>query len=251
MSFELQCNWLAWFHFITLQQNFIAVGEIDPLNRRHSTDKRPDVVVQGSYTLFSHLIHIAMLSKMHLHLSKILIHFPASSFTEPLQFIAINKCYMYKLETFILNHSNNDNCITLVLWNLLSCSKILQLYNDNKWRNGKLFQKIRWCNFMVLMFSFKKKLILILLSCFAFKISVSLLAEDELVRTQLRSLDVPVQVTQHLHPIQVLPARTLSSMYQQLGKNRHCVQFSLWMRINLIILKSLLTSPCLKMLSIT
>ena len=63
----------------------------------------------------------------------------------------------------------------------------------------------------------------ILLSCFAFNISVSLLAEDELVRTQLRSLDVPVQVTQHLNPIQVLPARTLSSMYQQLGKNDHCV----------------------------
>ncbi|XP_078369919.1 phosphorylase b kinase regulatory subunit alpha, liver isoform-like isoform X2 [Oculina patagonica] len=77
-----------------LKENFIAVGEIDPLNRRHSTDKRPDVVVQ-----------------------------------------------------------------------------------------------------------------------------VSLLAEDELVRTQLRSLDVPVQVTQHVNPIQVLPARTLSSMYQQLGKN--------------------------------
>ena len=29
-------------------QNIIAVGEIDPLNRRHSTDKRPDVVVQGN-----------------------------------------------------------------------------------------------------------------------------------------------------------------------------------------------------------
>lgn len=35
-------------------QNFIAVGEIDPLNRRHSTDKRPDVVVQGTYTVFPH-----------------------------------------------------------------------------------------------------------------------------------------------------------------------------------------------------
>ncbi|XP_020618815.1 phosphorylase b kinase regulatory subunit alpha, liver isoform-like [Orbicella faveolata] len=77
-----------------LKENFIAVGEIDPLNRRHSTDKRPDVVVQ-----------------------------------------------------------------------------------------------------------------------------VSLLAEDELVGTQLRNLDVPVQVTQNVNPIQVLPARTLSSMYQQLGKN--------------------------------
>ena len=136
---------MTWFYFITLQQNFIAVGEIDPLNRRHSTDKRPDVVVQGNYTLFSHLIHIVMLSKMHLHHLKILIHFPACSFTEPLQFIAINKCY--KLATslsckiFILNHSINDNCITLLLWNLLSCSKILQLYNDNKWRNGSYFKR--------------------------------------------------------------------------------------------------------------
>lgn len=77
-----------------LKENFIAVGEIDPLNRRHSTDKRPDVVVQ-----------------------------------------------------------------------------------------------------------------------------VSLLAEDELVRSHLRKLDVPVKVTQNVGPIQVLPARTLSSMYQQLGKN--------------------------------
>ena len=30
------------------------MGEIDPLNRRHSTDKRPDVVVQGN--LFCSLI---------------------------------------------------------------------------------------------------------------------------------------------------------------------------------------------------
>ncbi|KAJ7372040.1 Phosphorylase b kinase regulatory subunit alpha [Desmophyllum pertusum] len=50
-------------------------------------------------------------------------------------------------------------------------------------------------------------------------VQVSLLAEDELVRTQLRSLDVPVQVTQHVNPIQILPARALSSMYQQLGTN--------------------------------
>jgi len=49
---------------------------------------------------------------------------------------------------------------------------------------------------------------------------VSLLAEDEMVRTQLQKLDVPVQVTQHVNPIQVLPARTLSSMYQQLGKKK-------------------------------
>lgn len=77
-----------------INENFIAVGEIDPLNRRHSTDKRPDVVVQ-----------------------------------------------------------------------------------------------------------------------------VSVLAEDELVRTQLQNLDVPVQVTQHVNPIQVLPARTLSAMYQRLGTN--------------------------------
>ena len=47
---------------------------------------------------------------------------------------------------------------------------------------------------------------------------VALLAEDELVRTHLQKLDVPVQVTQHVNPIQVLPARMLSSMYQQLGK---------------------------------
>ena len=49
---------------------------------------------------------------------------------------------------------------------------------------------------------------------------VSLLAEDELVRTQLQRLDVPVQVTQHVNPLQVHPARTLSSMYQQLGENK-------------------------------
>ena len=61
-----------------------------------------------------------------------------------------------------------------------------------------------------------------------FKIPVSLLAEDELVRTQLRTLDVPVQVTQHLNPIQVLPARTLSSMYQQLGKNNRSAWFSMY-----------------------
>lgn len=28
-------------------QKFIAIGELDPLNRRHSTENRPDVVVQG------------------------------------------------------------------------------------------------------------------------------------------------------------------------------------------------------------
>lgn len=48
---------------------------------------------------------------------------------------------------------------------------------------------------------------------------VSLLAEDELVRSHLQTLDVPVQVTRDVNPIQVLPARTLSSMYQQLGKS--------------------------------
>ena len=48
---------------------------------------------------------------------------------------------------------------------------------------------------------------------------MALLAEDELVRTQLQKLDVPVQVTQHVNPIQVLPARILSSMYQKLGKD--------------------------------
>ena len=36
------------FWFVS-KQNFIALGEIDPLNRRHSTDKRPDVVVQGMF----------------------------------------------------------------------------------------------------------------------------------------------------------------------------------------------------------
>lgn len=50
-------------------------------------------------------------------------------------------------------------------------------------------------------------------------VQVALLAEDELVRTHLQKLDVPVQVTQHVNPIQVLPARMLSSMYQQLGTN--------------------------------
>lgn len=50
-------------------------------------------------------------------------------------------------------------------------------------------------------------------------VQVALLAEDELVRTQLQKLDVPVQVTQHVNPIQVLPARILSSMYQKLGNN--------------------------------
>ena len=49
---------------------------------------------------------------------------------------------------------------------------------------------------------------------------MALLAEDELVRTHLQKLDVPVQVTQHVNPIQVLPARILSSMYQKLGKDR-------------------------------
>jgi len=59
---------------------------------------------------------------------------PACSFTEPLQFIGINKCY--KLETslsceiFILNHAVHNNCITLLLSNWLYCSKILQLFND-------------------------------------------------------------------------------------------------------------------------
>ena len=54
-----------------------------------------------------------------------------------------------------------------------------------------------------------------------FKWTVSLLAEDELVRSHLRKLDVPVKVTQNVGPIQVLPARTLSSMYQQLGKQQN------------------------------
>lgn len=53
------------------------------------------------------------------------------------------------------------------------------------------------------------------------KWTVSLLAEDELVRSHLRKLDVPVKVTQNVGPIQVLPARTLSSMYQQLGKQQN------------------------------
>ena len=52
---------------------------------------------------------------------------------------------------------------------------------------------------------------------------MALLAEDELVRTQLQKLDVPVQVTQHVNPIQVLPARILSSMYQKLGKDSSTV----------------------------
>ncbi|XP_073254168.1 phosphorylase b kinase regulatory subunit alpha, skeletal muscle isoform-like isoform X1 [Porites lutea] len=101
-SVERECGEYVlhlWSHSLyvlacLLNENFIALGEIDPLNRRHSTDKRPDVVVQ-----------------------------------------------------------------------------------------------------------------------------VSLLAEDELVRSHLQTLDVPVQVTRDVNPIQVLPARTLSSMYQQLGKN--------------------------------
>lgn len=39
------------------------------------------------------------------------------------------------------------------------------------------------------------------------------------MRSHLQTLDVPVQVTRDVNPIQVLPARTLSSMYQQLGKS--------------------------------
>ena len=64
-------------------------------------------------------------------------------------------------------------------------------------------------------------------------VPVSLLAEDELVRSHLQTLDVPVQVTRDVNPIQVLPARTLSSMYQQLGKSTmlplflHC--HTLWL----------------------
>ena len=90
--------------------------------------------------LFSHLIHVVMLSKMHLHHLKILIHFPACSFTEPLQFIAINKCY--KLETslsckiFILNHSINDNCITLLLKE--TCYLVLKFSNIIMTINGEM-----------------------------------------------------------------------------------------------------------------
>ena len=43
------------FWFVS-KQNFIALGEIDPLNRRHSTDKRPDVVVQGMFLYFSSVL---------------------------------------------------------------------------------------------------------------------------------------------------------------------------------------------------
>lgn len=31
-----------------IEDNFIQAAELDPLNRRLSTEKRPDVVVQGS-----------------------------------------------------------------------------------------------------------------------------------------------------------------------------------------------------------
>ena len=54
------------------------------------------------------------------------------------------------------------------------------------------------------------------------------------MRSHLQTLDVPVQVTRDVNPIQVLPARTLSSMYQQLGKSMmlplflHCHTF-LWL----------------------
>jgi len=43
------------FWFVS-KQNFIALGEIDPLNRRHSTDKRPDVVVQGMFLYFNSVL---------------------------------------------------------------------------------------------------------------------------------------------------------------------------------------------------
>ena len=33
-----------------LQEGFIAPGEMDPLNRRLGADKKPDVVVQGTYS---------------------------------------------------------------------------------------------------------------------------------------------------------------------------------------------------------
>lgn len=33
-----------------LQEGFIAPGELDPLNRRLSADKKPDVVVQGEFS---------------------------------------------------------------------------------------------------------------------------------------------------------------------------------------------------------
>lgn len=33
--------------FLTFDQGFLAPGEIDPLNRRFSTNFKPDVVVQG------------------------------------------------------------------------------------------------------------------------------------------------------------------------------------------------------------
>ena len=45
----------TYFWFVS-KQNFIALGEIDPLNRRHSTDKRPDVVVQGMFLYFNSVL---------------------------------------------------------------------------------------------------------------------------------------------------------------------------------------------------
>lgn len=37
---------LKWFKFLWLLQGFLAPGELDPLNRRLCSEKKPDVVVQ-------------------------------------------------------------------------------------------------------------------------------------------------------------------------------------------------------------